>query len=115
MKSNLASPDPSVPLIGPEAAQLRDWLPVWDGHDWLESRRWELFSRWRPQGVRKVRESETTGMSEFRFDVFLSDTSADRARVKRIAERLRGAKLRVWWDEWAIKPGATSSWRSNRA
>ena len=62
-----------------------------------------------------VRKAERTGMSEFRFDVFLSDTSADRARVKRIAERLRGAKLRVWWDEWAIKPGATSSWRSNRA
>jgi hypothetical protein len=41
----------------------------------------------------------------FQFDVFLSYKSDDRERVRRLAERLRGAGLRVWFDQWVIKAG----------
>ncbi|MCX7421588.1 MAG: toll/interleukin-1 receptor domain-containing protein [Planctomycetia bacterium] len=43
--------------------------------------------------------------SDFQFDVFLSHNQADKARVRRLAERLKGAGLRVWLDEWVIQPG----------
>ena len=41
----------------------------------------------------------------FPYDVFLSHNSADKPRVRRLAERLRAAGLRVWFDEWIIQPG----------
>jgi hypothetical protein len=43
--------------------------------------------------------------NEFSYDVFLSYSSADRPRVLRLAERLQAQGLRVWFDEWVIKPG----------
>ncbi|MGH9265608.1 MAG: TIR domain-containing protein [Acidimicrobiales bacterium] len=43
------------------------------------------------------------------FDVFLSYNSADRAVVERLAERLRGQRLRPWLDQWHLTPGA--SWQ----
>ena len=42
---------------------------------------------------------------DFPFDVFLSHNQADKPRVRRLAERLKGAGLRVWLDEWVIQPG----------
>ena len=42
---------------------------------------------------------------QFPFDVFLSHNRADKPRVRRLAERLKGAGLRVWLDEWVIQPG----------
>ncbi len=42
---------------------------------------------------------------DFQYDVFLSHDSADKPRVRRLAERLREAGLRVWFDEWMIKLG----------
>jgi len=41
----------------------------------------------------------------FEYDVFLSHNSKDKPRVRRLAERLRAAGVRVWLDEWVIKPG----------
>ena len=41
----------------------------------------------------------------FPYDVFLSHNSADKPRVRRLAERLRAVGLRVWFDEWIIQPG----------
>jgi hypothetical protein len=41
----------------------------------------------------------------FAFDVFLSHNRHDKPRVRRLAERLRAAGLRVWYDDWAVKPG----------
>ena len=41
----------------------------------------------------------------FKYDVFLSHNQADKPRVRRLAERLRAAGLRVWFDEWVIQPG----------
>ena len=41
----------------------------------------------------------------FSYDVFLSHSSRDKAVVRRIAERLRADGLRVWFDEWELKPG----------
>ena len=43
---------------------------------------------------------------DFKYDVFLSHSPKDRAVVQDIAERLRGDGLRVWFDEWEIKPRA---------
>jgi len=42
---------------------------------------------------------------QFSFDVFLSHNSKDKPQVRRLAERLRTAGLRVWFDEWGIQPG----------
>jgi hypothetical protein len=41
----------------------------------------------------------------FRYDVFLSHSSADKPVVRELAVRLREAGLRVWLDEWIIRPG----------
>ena len=42
---------------------------------------------------------------DFKYDVFLSHSSKDKAVVRSIAERLRADGLRVWFDEWVLKPG----------
>ncbi len=45
-------------------------------------------------------------MSElFAYDVFLSHSSKDKAVVRPLAERLRQDGLKVWFDEWVLKPG----------
>ncbi|MFZ2631961.1 MAG: glycosyltransferase [Desulfosalsimonadaceae bacterium] len=41
----------------------------------------------------------------FAYDVFLSYSAKDMAVVRPLAERLRKDGLRVWFDEWIIKPG----------
>jgi hypothetical protein len=35
----------------------------------------------------------------FAYDVFLSHNSQDKPQVRRLAERLHNAGLRVWFDE----------------
>ena len=42
---------------------------------------------------------------EFKYDVFLSHSSKDKAVVRAVAERLRKDGLKVWFDEWEIKVG----------
>ncbi|CAA7617228.1 TIR domain-containing protein [Magnetospirillum sp. UT-4] len=42
---------------------------------------------------------------EFQYDVFLSHNSKDKAKARRLAERLRDAGLKIWFDEWVIRPG----------
>ena len=45
-------------------------------------------------------------MSEpFQYDVFLSHSSNDKLVVRDVAERLKKDGLRVWFDEWEIRPG----------
>src|SRR5215475_707205 len=41
----------------------------------------------------------------FTYDVFLSHSSKDKPIVRDLAERLRKDGLRVWFDEWEIRPG----------
>jgi WD40 repeat protein len=41
----------------------------------------------------------------FSYDVFLSHNSNDKPRVRRLADKLKAAGLRVWLDDWQIKPG----------
>ena len=41
----------------------------------------------------------------FAFDVFLSHSSKDKPVVRPLAERLRADGLRVWLDEWELRPG----------
>lgn len=43
--------------------------------------------------------------NSFTYDVFLSHNIADKPQVRKLAERLKKAGLRVWLDEWLIKPG----------
>lgn len=43
--------------------------------------------------------------SSFKYDVFLSHSSKDKHIVCPLAERLRKDSLRVWLDEWEIRPG----------
>ena len=42
---------------------------------------------------------------EFQYDVFLSHSTRDKAAVRPLAERLRADGLKVWFDEWVLKPG----------
>src|SRR5437868_1965682 len=42
---------------------------------------------------------------DFKYDVFLSHSSKDKAVVRAVAERLRADGLQVWFDEWEIKAG----------
>jgi hypothetical protein len=44
-------------------------------------------------------------MNEFSYDVFLSHNAKDKPRVRRLAERLKEAGLRVWFDEWIAQSG----------
>jgi len=41
----------------------------------------------------------------FTYDVFLSHNSKDKPQVRKLAEQLKEAGLRVWFDDWVIKPG----------
>ena len=42
---------------------------------------------------------------EFKYDVFLSHSAKDKVVVRPLAERLRQDGLKVWFDEWVLKPG----------
>lgn len=42
---------------------------------------------------------------QFNYDVFISYSEKDKPAVRELAERLRRDGLRVWFDEWEIKPG----------
>jgi hypothetical protein len=42
---------------------------------------------------------------EFPRDVFLSHSAKDKAVVCDVAERLRKDGVKVWFDEWVLKPG----------
>ncbi len=42
---------------------------------------------------------------DFKYDVFLSYSSKDKAVVRALAERLRADGLHVWLDDWELHPG----------
>ena len=42
---------------------------------------------------------------EFTYDVFLSHSAKDKAVVRDVAERFRKDGVKVWFDEWMLKPG----------
>lgn len=44
-------------------------------------------------------------MESFEFDVFLSHNTDDKRAVRELAERLRQADLKVWFDAWEIQFG----------
>lgn len=41
----------------------------------------------------------------FKYDVFLSHSAKDKPVVRELANRLKKDNLRVWLDEWELKPG----------
>ncbi len=42
---------------------------------------------------------------EFPYDVFLSHSSKDKKIIRLLAERLKKDGVKVWFDEWEIRPG----------
>ena len=46
-----------------------------------------------------------TQSDSFQYDVFLSHSAKDKAVVCPLAERLRKDGVKVWFDEWVLKPG----------
>ena len=46
---------------------------------------------------------------EFLYDVFLSHSAKDKAVVRPLAERLRADGLKVWFNEWVLKPSDSSA------
>src|SRR3972149_2786750 len=44
-------------------------------------------------------------IDDFQYDVYLSYSVRDKLRVQGLAERLRAAGLRVWFDKGVIRPG----------
>ena len=42
---------------------------------------------------------------EFPYDVFLSHSAKDKAVARPLAERLRADGVKVWFDQWVLKPG----------
>jgi WD40 repeat protein len=46
---------------------------------------------------------------EFQYDVFLSHNAKDKPRVRLLAERLKAAGMRVWFDEWNVHSGDISA------
>ncbi|HEV7405253.1 MAG TPA: toll/interleukin-1 receptor domain-containing protein, partial [Chthoniobacteraceae bacterium] len=42
---------------------------------------------------------------DFQYDVFLSHSAKDKDVARDIAERLRKDGVKVWFDEWVLKPG----------
>ena len=49
----------------------------------------------------------------FPYDVFLSHNQADKPRVRRLAERLRAANLRVWFDSLRCQFGTLKTGRGS--
>ena len=47
--------------------------------------------------------------SELQYDLFLSHSAKDKAVVRPLAERLRKDGVKVWFDEWVLKPGDSLS------
>ena len=45
--------------------------------------------------------------AQFPFDVFLSYGPKDKTAVRAVAKRLVADGLRVWFDEWVLRPGDT--------
>ncbi len=45
------------------------------------------------------------GVPDFTYDDFLSHSAKDKAVVRDVAERLRKDGVKVWFDEWVLKPG----------
>jgi TIR domain len=43
--------------------------------------------------------------NELTYDVFLTHSAKDKAVVRPLAERLQNDGLKVWFDEWALRPG----------
>ncbi len=42
---------------------------------------------------------------DFKYDAFLSHSSHDKTTVRAVAERLRSDGLRIWLDDWELRPG----------
>jgi hypothetical protein len=59
-----------------------------------------------PRQLPEATPCEVRRMPEdFRYDVFLSHSAKDKAAVRPVAERLKKDGLKVWLDDWKIRPG----------
>ncbi|MHC4867621.1 MAG: COR domain-containing protein, partial [Planctomycetota bacterium] len=60
-----------------------------------------------PEGAEKMYKVKELleGVDVQGFDVFLCHNSEDKAAVKRVAKDLEGRGVKVWLDEWELRPG----------
>ncbi len=56
-------------------------------------------------GVSQQPAEENQNTGAWQFDVFLSHSAKDKTVVRELAARLQQDGVRVWLDEWEIKPG----------
>jgi WD40 repeat protein len=72
----------------------------------LHVRRWPVRLQAADGRVYEIEQGASpTRDPRFAFDVFLSHNAKDKPRVRRLAEHLQEAGLRVWFDDWRIQPG----------
>jgi TIR domain len=50
-------------------------------------------------------EPQSSTVTDLDYDIFLRHSSKDKPAVRELAERLKADGLRVWFDDWVIKPG----------
>lgn len=51
---------------------------------------------------------------DFKYDVFLSHSSKDKEIVRAVAERLRADGVRVWFEDWEIRPRTAKALRAKK-
>src|SRR5258708_5950288 len=76
-----------------------------------------IWVKTNPQGLARMISTFARAMSQWRkaeskmsyddfpYDVFLSHSAEHNAVERPLAERLRADGLKVWFDEWELKPG----------
>lgn len=72
---------------------------------WEESR-WIFMPELHEHAVPSKRNSAAADAAEYRYDVFLSHSSADEAAAAALYDALKAAGVTVWYDETSVLPGA---------
>ena len=90
--------------LSSDLANLRVHLEVLCFNHWSERKGVALLLS-SGNCIDNQRDSGESMSKTFEYDVFLSHNQADKSRVRKLAEQLRTAGLRVWLDEWVIQPG----------
>ena len=60
---------------------------------------------WLPKTRTRTSGKLSNDTKSFAYNVLLSHSAKDKAMVRAVAERLREDALKVWFEEWVVKPG----------
>ncbi|MHC4474307.1 MAG: leucine-rich repeat domain-containing protein [Planctomycetota bacterium] len=92
-------------VLGPESYEVApEWVEIAQGPE--PARPADIIEYYSSQR----REAKVLPIGQGRvdmegFDVFLCHNNEDKAAVKKIAKELKGRGIRVWLDEWELRPG----------